>query len=153
MTSYQIKKLHPEDYDRCSNIIDMEKNPKVTKMFYEELVKGNRVTFIYIENNEYIGEGSLVFERNDPDYTILGRRVYLSRMIVKEEHRNRGIGSILLRYLTEYAAQLGYTEVALGVNLNNTHARHMYEKNGFTRVLYTGEDQYGKYVKLLKKLR
>lgn len=63
MTSYQIKKLYPEDFNKWSNIGDMEKKPKMAKMFYDELVNGNRITFIYLENNEFIGEGSLVLKK------------------------------------------------------------------------------------------
>lgn len=153
MASYQIKKLEPEDYNKCSNIWDMEKKPKMAKMIYDELVSGNRITFIYLENNEFIGEGSLVFQNTDPDYTIPDKRIYLSRMIVKEEYRNRGIGGIIVDYLIDYAKELGYEEISLGVDTDNTNARHLYEKKGFTTVLYLGEDKYGEYVKLLKKLK
>ncbi len=107
MTLYQIKKLDPDDYNKCSNIWDMKKSPKMTKMFYDELVSGNRMTFIYLENDEFIGEGSIVFRTNDLDYTIPDKRIYLSHMIVKEEERNRGIGGIILDYLINYAEQLG----------------------------------------------
>jgi len=152
MTSYKIKKLNPEEFNKCSNIWDMDKNKNMAKMFYEELVSGNRITFIYSENNEFIGEGSLVFKNNDPDYTIPNKRIYLSRMIVKEEYRNRGIGGIILDYLIDYAEQLGYEEITLGVDTDNLNARHLYEKKGFTNVLFMGEDEYGEYVKLLKNL-
>ncbi|RXY98892.1 GNAT family N-acetyltransferase [Fictibacillus sp. S7] len=152
MSSYQIIKLNPRDFNKCSNIWDMEKNPEMAKTFYEELVRGNRITFIYLENNEFIGEGSLVFKNNDPDYTISNRRIYLSRMIVKDDNRNRGIGSIILDYLIDYAKRLGYKEITLGVDTDNLNARHLYEKKGFTNVLFIGEDEYGEYLKLLKKL-
>lgn len=152
MTSYQIKKLRIEDYYRCRNIWEMEKNPKMTEGFYDELVSGNRITFVYLENNEFIGEGSLVFQNNDPDYTIQCKRIYLSRMIVKEECQNRGIGGIIVDYLIDHARKLGYEEIALGVDTDNVNARHLYDKKGFTTVLYLGEDEYGEYVKLLKKL-
>ena len=153
MTSYKIMKLNLEDYNKCSNIWDMDKNPKMAKMFYDELVSGNRITFIYLENNEFIGEGSLVFKNNDPDYTIPDKRIYLSRMIVKDEYRNRGVGGIILDYLIDYAELLGYEEISLGVDTDNLNARHLYEKKGFTTVLFIGEDEYGEYVKLLKKLK
>ncbi|MDV2683990.1 GNAT family N-acetyltransferase [Alkalihalophilus lindianensis] len=153
MNSYQIKKLELEDYYKCSNIWDMEKKPKMAKMFYDEIKSGNRITFIYLENNEFIGEGSLIFISNVPDYTITDKRIYLSRMIVKEEYRNRGIGSIIVDYLIDYAKNLGYEEITLGVDTDNLHARHLYEKKGFTTVVYLGEDEYGEYVKLLKKLK
>ncbi len=93
----------------------------------------------------------MVFKNDDPDYTITGKRIYLSRMIVKEEHRNRGIGGIILNFLVDYAEQLGYAEIALGVDTDNMNARHLYEKKGFTDVLFTGKDKYGEYVKLLRK--
>lgn len=153
MTSYQIKRLTPEEYYKCSNIWAMDKNPKMAKMFYDELVSGNRITFIYFENNKFIGEGSLVFKNNDPDYTIPNKRIYLSRMIVKDEYRNRGIGGIILNYLIDYAKQLGYEEISLGVDTDNFNARHLYEKKGFTNILFIGEDEYGEYMKLLKKLK
>ncbi|RLL48421.1 GNAT family N-acetyltransferase [Oceanobacillus piezotolerans] len=152
MNSYKIMKLNLEDYNKCSNIWDMDKKPEMAKMFYDELVSGNRITFIYLKNNEFIGEGSLVFKNNDPDYTIPNKRIYLSRMIVKDEYRNRGIGGIILDYLIDYAEQLGYEEIALGVDTDNLNARYLYEKKGFNNVLFTGEDDYGEYVKLLKKL-
>ena len=153
MSSYQIKRLNPNEFYKCSNIWDMDKNPDMARKFYEELVSGNRVTFIYLEDNEFIGESSLVFKNNDPDYTIPGKRIYLSRMIVKEEHRSRGIGSILLDYLINFAEQLRYEEISLGVDTDNFNARHLYEKKGFITVLFVGKDECGEYVKLLKKLK
>ena len=152
MNSYKIKKLNPEEFNECSNIWDMDKQENMAKMFYDELVSGNRITFIYLENNAFVGEGSLVFKKNDPDYTIPNKRIYLSRMIVKEEYRNGGIGGIILDHLINYAEQLGYEEITLGVDTDNLNARHLYEKKGFTNVLFMGEDEYGEYVKLLKKL-
>lgn len=130
----------------------MKKDPRMTRMFYDELVNGNRITFIYTEHNQFIAEGSLVFKNDDPEYTIPDKRVYLSHMIVKEEYRNRGIGHIIVDYLINYAEQLGYEEIALGVDADNFNARHLYEKKGFTNVIRTEEDEYGKYVKLLKKI-
>lgn len=150
--AYEIIRLKPEDYRKCTNIWDMEKDPERTKRWYDQLVSGNRVTFVYTGNGEFIGEGSLVFEINDPDYTIPGRRIYLSRLIVKNGHRGRGIGGIIVDYLVDYAKRLGYGEMSLGVDIDNAVARQLYEKKGFTDVIFEGEDEAGRYVKLLKKL-
>lgn len=130
----------------------MANNPHRTKKWYDELVSGNRITFVYTENDEFIGEGSLVIMNDDPDYTIPNKRIYLSRMIVKFEYRNRGIGRIIIDYLIDYAKGLGYEEISLGVDINNLNARHLYEKKGFTNVIFEGEDEYGEYVKLLRRL-
>ncbi|HBM81137.1 MAG TPA: GNAT family N-acetyltransferase [Clostridiaceae bacterium] len=152
MGFYRIIRLKPEDYYKCDNIWNMEKNPDMARKWYDELINGSRITFVYIENGEFIGEGSLVLKNNDPDYTILGKRIYLSRMIVKDGYRNRGIGGIIIDYLIDYAKRFGYEEISIGVDTDNLIARHLYEKKGFTNVLFEGEDEYGEYVKLLKKL-
>lgn len=147
-----IIKLDPSDYEKCNNIWDMKKYPDKTKLWYDQLVSGNRITFIYINNGEFVGEGSLLFDRGDPDYTIPQQRIYLSRMVVKKEFRNRGIGGFLIDYIVNYAQKLGYKEISLGVDIDNSVARHLYEKKGFTDVIFHGVDEGGEYVKLLKKL-
>lgn len=130
----------------------MSKEPEQTKRWYDEIVSGNRIVFVYIENNEYLGEAALVLYNNDPDYTIEKKRIYLSRMVVKPEYRNRGMGGKIINYLIEYAKDLEYKEMSLGVDISNIGARWLYEKNGFTNVIFVGEDKDGKYVKLLKTL-
>ena len=150
--NYVIEKLAPENYQKLSNIWDMERNPEAAKRYYDELVSGNRIIFVYIENGEYLGEGSIVLDRNDPDYTIENERIYISRMVVKKEHRGRGIGSIILDFLIDYSKNLGYKEMSLGVDIVNIGARWLYEKKGFTNIIFVGEDEAGKYVKLLKTL-
>ena len=147
-----IIRLEPENYRKCANIWDMEKHAAMTTRFYEEMLAGNRIIFVYVENDEYIGEGALVFDEGDPDYTIAGQRIYLSRMIVKPDCRSRGIGGEILDFLVDYAKSLGYSEMSLGVDIINIGARWMFEKRGFTSTIFVGEDKDGRYVKLLKRL-
>ncbi|MEA4824064.1 MAG: GNAT family N-acetyltransferase [Clostridiaceae bacterium] len=149
---YQIKKLEPENYNKCNNIWDMNKHSELAKRWYNELLSGNRIIFIYEVNGEYIGEGSLVLDENDPDYTIPNKRIYLSRMVVKPEFRNQGIGGLIIDFLISYAKNLGYVEMSLGVDIVNIGARWLYEKKGFTNIIFVGEDNDGKYVKLVKTL-
>lgn len=152
MNKYRIIQLEPNEYNKCANIWNMESKPEMTKKWYDEILSGNRVVFIYTENDEFIGEGALVFDNNDRDYTIPGKRVYLSRMIVKPERRNQGIGGIILDFLVDKAKQLGFIGIALGVDKTNICARHLYNKKGFNTVIFDGIDEYGEYVKLLKVL-
>ncbi|MGN0570493.1 MAG: GNAT family N-acetyltransferase [Candidatus Fimenecus sp.] len=146
-----IERLNPEDYPKCSNIWNMEKQLLAEK-WREEIVSGNRIVFIYKINGEFIGEGALVLDTGDPDYTIPNKRVYVSRMIVKKEYRNCGIGSELLNFLIKKAKEMGYSEMAIGVDKDNENALHMYRKFGFTEVLFDGADKDGEYYKLLKRL-
>ena len=87
-----IIKLDITDYQKCSNIWDMQHQSELADKFYNELLTGNRTTYIYTVDNEFVGEISLVKEMDDSDYTIPNQRIYVSRLIVKYEYRRQGIG-------------------------------------------------------------
>ena len=148
----EIVPLEPAEYSRCGVIWDMEKNREQARRWYQELLEGNRSVFIFRRNGEWLAEIALVRDTGDPDYTVAGRRAYLSRLIVRPEYRRQGLGGRLVDFLAEKAREEGFTELSLGVDDANTAAVCIYRKKGFTRVLYEGEDQYGKYKKLLKIL-
>lgn len=146
-----IEPLKPEDYHKCSNIWNMKSQP-LTDKWLGEINSGNRLVFIYKINGEFIGEGAFVLDAGDPDYTITGKRIYVSRMIVKKEYRNRGIGGEILEFLIAKAKSMGYSEMTIGVDKDNENALHLYRKYGFTEVLFDGADEHGEYLKLMKRI-
>ena len=115
----EIIKLDIKNFEKCNNIWNMEKNKELKDRFYNELQNKNRITFVYTKDEEYIAEVSVVFNKNDEDYTILGKRIYISRIIVKKELRGKGYGKKLMNYAIEYAKNNGYKEISLGVNIDN----------------------------------
>ena len=146
-----IEPLKLEDYHKCSNIWNMKAQPLADK-WRGEIADGNRLVFVYKINGEFIGEGALVLDTDDPDYTISGQRVYVSRMIVKKEYRGRGIGSEILEFLISKATEMGFSEMTIGVDKDNENALHLYRKYGFTEVLFDGADEDGEYYKLMKRI-
>lgn len=147
-----IIELDIKNFEKCNNIWNMEKNKELKDRFYKELLNKNRMTFIYTKDEEYIGEVSIVFNKNDEDYTIPGIRLYISRIIVKKEFRGKGYGKKLMNHIIEYAKREKYKELSLGVNLENYIALRLYVKLGFNKIQFIGEDSDGKYVKLIKRL-
>ena len=146
-----IDQLKPEEYEKCSNIWNIKNQPLAEK-WLDEIVSGNRMVFVYKINGKFIGEGALVKHTDDSDYTIQDKRIYVSRMIVKKEYRNKGIGSELLSFLIKKAKSMGYSEMTIGVNKDNFNALHLYNKFGFAEVLFDGEDENGEYLKLMKRI-
>lgn len=149
---FEIIELSPAEFEKCGNIWNMKRQEKLAKQFYGELISGNRITYVYNEDDEFIGEISLVFDTNDLDYTMDGRRIYVSHLIVKPEKRRKGIGKRLVEYATDKAKEMGYSEMSIGVDLNNYSALKLYADSGFDKILFIGEDHQGKYVKLLKEI-
>ena len=149
----QIIKLDINDFEKCGNIWDMQRQSDLADQFYREMLQGIRATYIYTIDGAYIGEISVVTDAGDPDYTVPGQRLYLSRLIVKEEYRRQGIGRKLVDFIVRKAAEQGYRELSIGVDLDNYPAIKLYWAAGFDTVLYIGEDKWGRYMKLLKRLQ
>ena len=147
-----IIRLDLSDFGKCGNIWDMETRSELAKQFLAEIREGIRTTYIYRINGEYIGEISVVTDSGDPQYTIPGRRLYVSRLIVKDEYRRQGIGKKLVDFITGKAKQDGYRELSIGVDLDNYPALRLYIQEGFDRIVHVGEDEYGRFVKLIKEL-
>ena len=146
-----IEQLQLKDYEKCNNIWNMA-TCEFTEKFRKEIEAGNRTVYIYKIDGEFIGEIAFVLEMNDPDYTLPNRRVYISRLLVKREYRNQGIGGLLIDYVLGVVKEHGYKEATIGVDKNNTAALHLYRKKGFDTVLFNGADEYGEFYKLMKIL-
>lgn len=145
----EIIKLKTEDFHKCSNIWNMEKHKALANKFYDELLYGNRVSYIYTIDGEYLAEISLVYETDDSDYTIPGKRAYISRLVVKKSFRWQGIGKELVKFIKAKAKEEGFSEVSIGVDLDNYVAIKLYANSGFNQIIHVDEDKDGKFVKLL----
>lgn len=149
MSSYEIKQIGLEDYSKCSVIWNMETCP-YTQTFIEQIKANVREVFILTVNGAYIAECDLVYE--NPEYgTIPGKRLYLSRLIVKKDERGRGYGKAISQYVLNVAKEKGFLEIALGVNRDNTAAVGLYKSLGFT-AYEEAEDTDGKFYRMEKKL-
>ncbi len=147
-----IRLLTPDEFPKCGNIWDMERHRELAARFLTELQSGNRLTWVYEQDGQFLGEISLVFNKDDPDYTVPGRRIYISRLIVRKENRRQGIGKKLVESALSRAAEMGYSEISIGVDMDNYGALRLYTAAGFREILFLGEDADGKYFKLLKRL-
>lgn len=151
MNAYAIEKLDLREYERCNEIWDMSAC-EFTEKFRREIECGNRVVFIYKKDGKFLGELAYVLDMQDPDYTLPKQRVYLSRLIVQPAHRRQGIATVLLRYVLDTVRKMGFTEASIGVDKDNEAALALYRKEGFTECLFEGEDEYGAFYKLMKRL-
>lgn len=149
----KIVKTKPHELEKCQNIWDMKSNPKQKNEFYNELKSGNRITFVCKnENEEFLGEGSLVFNCEYKNFTIPKRRIYISHLHVKPECRGQGIGTLLCNHIFNYCKEHGYSEISLVVLFSNYRAIKLYHRLGFTTILDLFEGDEGKNLGILKKI-
>ena len=149
---HEICKLDINDFEKCANIWKMDSDRELAQKFLKELKSGNRITYIYKKDGMFVGEVSLVFDEGDSDYTVKNQRIYVSSLVVKKTLRRNGIGRKLMEYAIELAKNMNYKEMSIGVDLDNFPALKLYADLGFDKIIYVGEDNHGKYVKLIKEL-
>jgi ribosomal protein S18 acetylase RimI-like enzyme len=63
--------------------------------------------------------------------TLWPRAAEISDLFVNAAYRGRGIGTSLIRYLTEAARELNVGTLEIGVALSNPHALALYRRLGF----------------------
>jgi GNAT superfamily N-acetyltransferase len=67
----------------------------------------------------------------------------VKRMFTSSELRGRGIASLVLNELEEWAAELTFERCILETGMNQPEAIRLYEKNGYTRIA-----NYGQYAEV-----
>ncbi len=143
--NYTIEQLNIANYDKSNNIWDME-SCQFTEQFRKQVACGNREPYLMKYNDKYIASCDLVYDYGE--YTEAGTKVYLSKLIVKKEYRNKGIGQELLKYMITLCRKKGYRQITIGVDTDNKKALHIYEKYGFS-IYETANDEYGEYYKMI----
>jgi len=63
-----------------------------------------------------------------------GRFLYLQQIVVRTEHRNKGIGTEIMRYIEDYAKANGMNGIGLCSGHHRTDAHRFYERNGFSKL-------------------
>ena len=144
MKKYNIKQIGLNEYQNCSAIWNMDTCP-YTQTFIAQIKAGIREVYVLTVDEAYTAECDLVYG------TVPGKRLYLSRLIVKKDQRRNGYGKAIAEYVLTAAKAKGYSEIALGVACNNNAAIRLYKTLGFT-VYEEAEDGDGRFYKMEKTL-
>jgi putative acetyltransferase len=92
-------------------------------------------TLVAYENEEPVGCGALRPFANDS--------MEVKRMFVPLQHRGKGIASMVLGELENWAKELGYKKCVLETGKMQPEAISLYEKSGYKRI-----PNYGQYLNI-----
>lgn len=81
------------------------------------------------DGNEVLGYAIATLEKLIVQRII--ERGHLLKLVVKEEHRSKGVGSSLLKAMINRMKQRNVEEIFLEVRVENPQARKLYQKFGF----------------------
>ena len=112
--------------------------------------------FVLFDDEKIIGELRVKYISDDNRFTEKGKRAYLYAFRVHQKHQGRGLGDFLLENVLTILEENGYREFTVGVEDDNSKARHMYEKHGFKKPIARIKESYQgdsyEYSLLLKEM-
>jgi len=84
--------------------------------------------FVLTRANKVLGMVSLLFTISTAEG---GKAAWLEDLVVRAEHRGRGLGTRLLRAVVDWARKQGLSRITLLTDADNTGARGLYMRHGF----------------------
>lgn len=125
----------------------LEKTQALWSTYYEEQEKGIRTVAILENNHDILGYGSLLRKSEYPLF--LSRQIpEINAIWIDENHRRKGLGTALIRWLENLAIQEGYEQIGIGVGLYRDYgpAQQLYFQLGYipdgNGITYNGQSTF-----------
>ncbi len=130
----KIRKANDKDlpaiFDLIQELAEFEKGLHKVTNSLEQMLDEKDLFQCYVaeQRGEVIGMALYYFVY----YTWVGKSMYLEDLIVKEDHRGKNIGTMLMEKIMEVAREENCKRFRLQVLTWNEPAISFYEKHGFT---------------------
>lgn len=146
----EFRELHDVDLTLMNKIVEIEEeafegNGNVDLWILKALIRYGKV-FVLVEGDEIITIAEYM--------QVLGKdEVFLYGISTRKKYRNHGNARKIMEESEKYLKRLGYKEVGLTVDPNNSIAMKLYKDLGYKIEEYQ-EDEYGKGIHryLMKKV-
>lgn len=129
-----ISELYREQFREMAKLVPyFIKEGDQSKEFIESTISGTDSDILVCEDNSKVVGFILLQAKKRPDFpfVIQGRYCYIMDIIVTENSRGQGFGTVLMNSAKEWAKEQNCIFLNLDVLTNNTTAIRIYEKLGF----------------------
>ena len=138
----KIKKLDLQHLNILTELFDYN---DVEQMIFEctqDIQNGIIDIYVLYDNNVLIGELHVMYESENINYAIRGKRAYMFAFRIREDYQNKGYGTYFLKAVLSLLKEKGYCEFTVGVEDDNFRAKHIYQALGFTEILLRKKEEY-----------
>lgn len=123
--AWRIRRARPDDADALARNCFTTPAPDDVARHLEwslaEVARGRRVHLV-VDMGEAVANGEL---------SIMGDRAEIANLVVEPSLQGRGLGTALIRALTDEASARGIPTLEIGVRSDDTRVRALYEREGF----------------------
>lgn len=138
----KIEKLAVNDLHVLTQLYEYNNVEQMITECSQDIQNGIIDIFVLYKNDVLIGELHVMYESNDENYAVRGRRAYMFAFRVREDFQNKGYGTYLLKNVLAILKGNGYREFTVGVEDDNFRAFHMYQALGFNELLLRKQEEY-----------
>lgn len=138
----KIEKLAVRDLHILTQLFAYNNVEQMITECSQDIQNGVIDIFVLYKNDVLIGELHVMYESNDENYAVRGRRAYMFAFRVREDFQNKGYGTYLLKSVLAILNENGYREFTVGVEDDNFRAFHMYQALGFNELLLRKQEEY-----------
>ena len=142
INSIKIEKIAVHDLYHLTELFEYNNVDQMIAECTHDIQSGRIDIFVLYKNDVLIGELHVMYESDDENFAIRGRRAYLFAFRVRKEYQNKGYGTRLLKTVLTRLKEDGYYEFTVGVEDDNSRAIHMYQTQGFTELLLRKQEEY-----------
>ncbi len=99
---------------------------------YEDSKTGNPILWmVETPQGKMVGQAFVMLTSGEKDAADGRERAYIFAFRVRPQFRNRGVGTMLMRFIERDLARRGFSTVTLNVAKENPDARRLYERLGY----------------------
>ncbi len=138
----KIAKLAVHDLYILTELFEYNNIEQMISECTHDIQKGIIDIFVLYDKDVLIGELHIMYESDDENYAIRGRRAYMFAFRVREDFQNKGYGTYLLKTVLSVLKEDGYCEFTVGVEDDNIRAIHMYQALGFSEIILRKQKEY-----------
>ncbi len=111
---------------------NQEKTQQMWDAYHQEQKEGIRTVAVLEKNQEILGYGSLLRKSACP-YLLNNNIPEINAIWIDENHRRRGLGTALIKWLENLASREGYNQIGIGVGLYRDYgpAQQLYFQLGY----------------------
>ena len=138
-----------KDFIENCQLLDIDLDRRVGKEIqrdkykkYNQLDEIKEIIVIYVDGKP-AGAGAI----REYQYSDISDAAELKRIFVREEYREKGLGTKLVFELIKWAEELGYKRIILETGKLLQEAYHVYQKAGFEKI-----ENYGPYISMTESL-
>lgn len=138
----KIKKMAVQDLCILTGLFDYNNVEQMISECTHDIQNGIIDIFVLYDKDVLVGELRVMYESDDQNFAIRGRRAYMFAFRIREGFQNKGYGTYLLKSVLDALKEKGYCEFTVGVEDDNFRAIHMYQALGFNEFLLRKQEEY-----------